>query len=341
MNVAVWRKALRVIPSVTREEWAGLDLMARWLISSRAAVFVMTFMSSALAGLFALRSGGFRILPWVVMTLGLILGHATNNLFNDYTDFVRGVDKDNYFRSMYGPQPVAHGLMSTRQLLFFTGVTGALAVLMALVVFALDGWDPMVLVLLGIGSAFVLFYTWPLKYIGMGELAVLFVWGPLMIGGGYYVLVRHWDWNVVWAGAPYYLGVTTVIFGKHIDKLSLDREKKIRTLPVLIGEAAARYSVIALLVIPYPVVAALIAVKYFTPALALVLLALPTLRNTLKVFLKPKPEARPDGFPDGQGGWPLYFAPTAFVYTRSFGTWFLLGLVAEVLLRVFVPAFWR
>ena len=341
MNVAVWRKALRVIPSVTREEWAGLDLLARWLISSRAAVLVMTFLSSALAGLFALRSGSFRPLPWVIMTIGLILGHATNNLFNDYTDYVRGVDKDNYFRAQYGPQPVVHGLMTTRQLLGFSAVTGALVVVMALARFALDGWDPMVLVLLAIGFAFVLLYTWPLKYVGMGELAVLLVWGPLMIGGGYYVLARHWDWNVIWASAPYYLGVTTVIFGKHVDKAMMDKEKGIHTLPVLIGEKAARLTVIALLIIPYGVVAALIAVKYFTPALALILLALPVLRNTVRVFAKPRPQSRPEGFPDGQGGWPLYFAPTAFVYTRAFGTWFLLGLIAEVLLRVFVPSFWR
>ena len=67
---------------------------------------VMTFTSSAVAGLFALRDGRFRLLPWVIMTIGLVLGHATNNQFNDYTDFIRGVDKDNYFRSLYGPQPV-------------------------------------------------------------------------------------------------------------------------------------------------------------------------------------------------------------------------------------------
>ena len=121
MNPAMWKKALRVIPSVSKETWGTLDLVSRWLISSRAAVLVMTFTSSAIAGLFAARDGGFRILPWLFMTLGLMLGHASNNLFNDYTDFVRGVDKDNYFRTMYGPQPVAHGLMTTRQLLGFFG----------------------------------------------------------------------------------------------------------------------------------------------------------------------------------------------------------------------------
>ena len=122
MNAAMWRKALRVIPSVSKETWGTLDLVSRWLISSRAAVLVMTFTSARSRACSPLRDGGFRILPWLFMTLGLMLGHASNNLFNDYTDFVRGVDKDNYFRTMYGPQPVAHGLMTTRQLLGFFGV---------------------------------------------------------------------------------------------------------------------------------------------------------------------------------------------------------------------------
>ena len=64
----------------------------------------------------------------------------------------------------------------------------------------------------------MLFYTWPLKYIGLGELAVIIVWGPLMIGGGYYVITGQWSWKVVLASLPYALGPTTVIFGKHIDK---------------------------------------------------------------------------------------------------------------------------
>jgi 1,4-dihydroxy-2-naphthoate octaprenyltransferase len=341
MNPAMWKKALRVIPSVSKETWGTLDLVSRWLISSRAAVLVMTFTSAAIAGLFALRDGGFRILPWLFMTLGLMLGHASNNLFNDYTDFVRGVDKDNYFRTMYGPQPVAHGLMTTRQLLRFFAVTFALVIACVILVFALDNWDPMILVLFAIGAAFVLLYTWPLKYIGMGEISVLAVWGPLMIGGGYYVLTRHWSWQVVWGSAPYVLGVTTVILGKHIDKASMDREKHIRTLPVLIGEAAARYLVVAALIAPYLIIAYLVIARYFTPALAVVLLALPALVRELPAFFKPKPAARPEGFQEGEGGWPLFFAPKAFVYTRSFGTWFLLGLVAEVVLRLLLPNFWR
>ena len=51
MNVAMWGKAVRVIPRVSKEEWSALDLISRWLIATRSAVLVMTFTASAIAGL--------------------------------------------------------------------------------------------------------------------------------------------------------------------------------------------------------------------------------------------------------------------------------------------------
>jgi len=341
MNIGMWKKALQVIPAVTKAEWDALDFVSKWLISTRAAVLVMTFISAALAGLFAMRDGKFNLVSWIALVLGLILAHATNNLFNDYTDFVRGVDKDNYFRTMYGPQPVANGLITVRQLLTYTAFTGALAMVFGIYLIVVNAWDPTVWILLGLGAFFVLFYTWPLKYIAMGEIAVLLVWGPLMIGGGYYTLAHQWDWNVVWASVPYVLGVTTVIFGKHIDKIEVDKEKNIHTLPVLLGERNSRYAVIGMMVLPYLLTVVLIFTKYFTPVMLIVFFAIPSLQRTLPFLLKPRPEIRPDRFPDGQGGWPLYFAPLSFGNNRSFGGLFMLGLLIDVILRIVVPTFWR
>ena len=88
----------------------------------------------------------------------------------------------------------------------------------------------------------LLFYSGgpiPLKYFGMGEIAVFIVWGPLMIGGAYYVMAEELPWWVVLASVPYGLGVTTVLFGKHLDKLAFDKEKGIRTMPIVLGEKAA------------------------------------------------------------------------------------------------------
>jgi 1,4-dihydroxy-2-naphthoate octaprenyltransferase len=337
----MWRKALTVIPAVSKKEWDALDVVSRWLIASRAAVLVMTFLSALFAGLLALHDGyPINALNWLVLTLGLILAHAANNIFNDYTDFVRGVDRDNYFRTMYGPQPVAHGLLTKRQHLLYFAVTGLLALACGLFLVLSSGNDPIIWILIGLGAFFVLFYTWPLKGLAMGEIAVLTVWGPLMIGGGYYVLTGSWSWNATWASLPYVLGVTTVIFGKHIDKVLIDRAKRIFTLPVVIGERLARFIVIAMMILPYLLVVGLVAARYFTPVTLVVFLAVPQLIRVIPQFLKRKPEQRPEGFPDGQGGWPLYFAPQAFVNNRAFGTWFLLGLIADILIRRVWPALW-
>jgi 1,4-dihydroxy-2-naphthoate octaprenyltransferase len=339
LDFTMWRKALNVVPSVSPDEWARLDIISRWLISTRAAVLIMTFISAALAGLFALRDQGFQFLPWLALTLGLILAHASNNIFNDFTDFVRGVDKDNYYRNIYGAQPIASGLMTRRQHLTYFVVTALIALVLGLYLlwnsgFSVTGWT-----LLGLGAFFLLFYTWPLKGLALGELAVLIVWGPLMIGGGYYVLTHEWNWFVVLASLPYVLGVTTVIFGKHIDKLDMDLKKGIHTLPVVIGEKASRFAVLGMMVAPYLITLYLIFARFFTPVMLIVFLALPGFLKIYPVFLKPKPETRPEG----SRGWPLYFVGYAFYNNRRFGSLFMFGLLLDVALRLLplTQNFWR
>jgi 1,4-dihydroxy-2-naphthoate polyprenyltransferase len=331
LNIPMWRKALQVIPHVSNEEWQKLDIISRWLISTRAAVLVMTFLSGAFAGIFAFRDGKFDLLKWVLVTLGLIISHATNNLLNDYTDYNRGVDQDNYYRAQYGPQPLVHGLMNRRQHLTYAAITGAIALLIGLVLVLMTNlWT---LLLLAAGAFFVLFYTWPLKYIGLGEIAVLLVWGPLMIGGGYYVITGAWSWTVVIASLPYALGVTGVIFGKHIDKFNMDKERGIHTLPVIIGERTARYTLLAMLILQYLLILVLVLSGFYTPVMAAVLLAIPTLRKIWPMFGGPKPAERPADYPDV---WPNYFVAAAFIHNRSFGVWFMLALIVDSILKVYI-----
>jgi 1,4-dihydroxy-2-naphthoate polyprenyltransferase len=329
MNFGMWAKALRTIPRITKDEWDGLDIVSRWLIASRAGVLIITFISAGLAGLLAYRAGQFNGGLWLLMTLGLLLAHATNNLLNDLTDYVKGVDRNNYFRAQYGPHTLEHGLLSMRQLLAYIAVTGVLALIIGGYLVYLRGWPA--LLLLGLGAFFVLFYTWPLKYIGLGEVAVLLVWGPLMIGGGYYVVTGTWDWNVALAGLPYAIGATTVIFGKHIDKFEGDRAKRIFTLPVILGERAARVAVVAMFVLQYLTVGYLVATRFFSPVLLIVLLALPALGLAVKIYRQPKPAAPPPEFPATV--WPLWFVGFSFLHNRRFGLLFMLGLIGDVVLR--------
>jgi 1,4-dihydroxy-2-naphthoate octaprenyltransferase len=331
MNVAMWVKALQVIPHVSKEEWSHLDIVARWLISTRAAVLIMTAISAAIAGILAFQNGGFNFWYWLLVLIGLVMAHATNNLLNDYTDYSRGVDQDNYYRAQYGPQPLVHGLLTKKQLLTYAALTGLVALAAGAVLVAVRGWPA--LVLLGLGAFFVLFYTWPLKYIALGELAVLIVWGPLMIGGGYYVITGQWDWNVVLASLPYALGVTGVIFGKHIDKYEMDHSRHIHTLPVVLGEKASRTVVIGMFVLQYVLAIYLVIAGFFTPVLLLVLLALPALLRVLPMFRNPKPDEPPAELSQV---WPNYFVAGAFYHNRAYGLWYMIGLVVNAILAVYV-----
>lgn len=331
MNPAMWLKALRVIPRISKEEWDRLDILSRWLISTRAAVLIMTFLSAAIAGILAFQQGMFDLGRWLLLVLGLIFAHATNNLLNDFTDYVKGVDQDNYYRSQYGPQPLVHGLLSKRQLLAYAAVTGLIALVAgAALVYLQGGYS---LLLLALGVFFVLFYTFPLKYIALGEIAVLIVWGPLMIGGGYYVITGAWDWQVVLAGLPYALGVTTVIFGKHIDKIEMDKARGIHTLPVILGERLSRYTVIGMFILQYLSVGYLVLTGFFSPILLIVVLALQTFFQVLPMFRAPKPAEKPADYPDV---WPNYFVASAFVHNRRFGVLYLLGLILESVLKLFI-----
>jgi len=325
MNIQMWRKALRVIPRITKEEWDDLDIISRWLIATRAAVLVMTFLSGAFAGYFAYRVGEFDLGLWLLVTFGLIMSHATNNLLNDYTDYVKGVDQDNYYRAQYGPQPLVHGLLSKKQLLTYAAVTGLIALAAGITLIFLRGG--LTWVFLALGIFFVLFYTWPLKYIALGEIAVLIVWGPLMIGGGYYVITGDWNWNVVFASLPYALGVTGVIFGKHIDKYDVDKAKKIHTLPVVLGERSARFTLVTLFILQYLTVVFLVVTRFFTPIPLIVFLTVPLLLKILPMLRAPKPVKKPADFPDV---WPNYFVAAAFQHNRRFGGFFLLGLILDL-----------
>jgi 1,4-dihydroxy-2-naphthoate polyprenyltransferase len=329
MNVVMWARAVRVIPRISKDEWDGLDIVSRWLIATRSAVLVMTLISSTIAGLLALRDRLFD--PWLfaLVTLGLLFAHATNNLLNDLTDHKQGVDKDNYFRTQYGPQPLEHGLMTERQLIAYAVFTGALALAAGAALVAMRG--QITLTLLAIGAFFVLFYTWPLKYIGMGEPAVLAVWGPLMVGGAYYVIAGRFDWNVAAASLPFALGATAVLFGKHIDKLDADRQKKIRTLPVLLGERASRAVTIGMLLGQYALVAYLIFSGYFSLLLALVVFALPALWDAVRAYRHPRPEQPPRRFPPNV--WPLWFVAFAFRHTRRFGALYVGAILLDVVVR--------
>jgi 1,4-dihydroxy-2-naphthoate octaprenyltransferase len=322
-----WRHALSTVNPPAGE----LDLVTRWLVITRAGVLPMTLTAGAAAGLLAVRERSFAGGWFALAFVGILLAHVSNNLLNDLFDTDTGLDTGDYPRALYAPHPILSGMVSRRRLVRAAIAVNAAGIAILAVLTAARG--PVVL---GFGLAGVLLnvaYTAPplrLKKRGLGELDVLLVWGPLMIGGTYYSATGSIPWRVLLAGLPYGLLCTAVLMGKHIDKLPWDSEAGIGTLPVLLGEQRARRFTAALMIGFYWVVVACGLVDALPwPVLASVG-ALPLLVRAVKALRRPRPARPPRGFPV----WPLWFAAFTFTHTRRAGALLVVGLAVAAIFDV-------
>jgi 1,4-dihydroxy-2-naphthoate octaprenyltransferase len=325
MALAHWREALS---GCNVDDAAGADPVTRWLVISRACVFSMTVSSALIGVLLAAADSYYHWLLAFLCVAGLVAAHAANNLLNDYLDLKNGVDTLDYPRAQYAPHPLLGGLTTPRHLLAAVLLLNVLdgAIMLYL---GLGAGRPWVFAFALAGLLLSVFYVaWPvkLKHRGLGELTALVVWGPLMIGGTYYVVAGTVPAGAWLATLPYGLLVATVLVGKHIDKREQDAAIGVHSIPVLLGSRGARRLNMALMVLFFALVVALAASGIVGAWILLTLLAVGRLYTVLRRYAQP----RPDRAPDGWTVWPLWYVGWAMFLNRQVGGLFVLGLVLNV-----------
>jgi 1,4-dihydroxy-2-naphthoate octaprenyltransferase len=337
-RLLAWKEILETAnPPATRP----LDTVGKWLVITRAAVFPMTIWSGLIGGLLAVaatRTSGVTVDYWLltISVVGLVLAHAANNMINDYFDSSGGVDTPGYVRALYAPHPILSGWVTRKQLAAAILAVNVIDAGLMLYLTAVRG--PLILVFALAGLFISVFYVAPpirLKHHGLGEPGVFLVWGPLMVGGTFLAATGTIPGWVLLVSVPYALLVTSVLFGKHIDKIEADSAIGVRTLPVILGETRARTVGAWLMIAFYPLTLLAVVVGLLGPWVLLVVLGIPRLLSVLKVFAKPKPLAPPPGYPER--GWPLWFVGYAFVHTRRAGGLLTLGLLLNAIVPITLP----
>ena len=309
----------------------SMDFGSRWLLIIRASVFPMTLTSAAIGGLLAAGDPTVADAHWgnfALATIGLVLAHAANNMINDWFDLEGGVDSDGYVRTEYAPHPILSGLISKK------GLAAAIVIVNLLDLAILAHFARTLglgVVAFALAGLFIsVFYVAPpirLKHHGLGEPGVALVWGPLMIGGTYYVTAGSFAPWVLVASLPYALLVTTVLIGKHCDKFDADSAKGIHTLPVLLGRERSLF-LNQFLMASFMVLVSCLALVGTLPVWTLaVWIAFPRMMAVWKVFGQPRPTEAPENFPI----WPLWYVAWAFLFTRNVGVLFIAGLAAGLL----------
>jgi len=308
-----------------------MDAVSKWLLITRASVFPMTLISGAIGGLLAAASPAGAQVNWGYFGLamvGLVVAHAANNMINDYFDLEQGVDDESYVRGQYAPHAVLSGLISKKGLVAAIAVANLIDLGILVYLSQVRGWVVPAFALAGLFVS--VFYVAPplrLKHHGFGEPGVFLVWGPLMIGGTFFVTTGQLPAWVFVASLPYALLVTTVLIGKHVDKYEADKAKGIHTVPVLLGPERSLFLNQVLMVSFFVLVLCLVLVGTLGAWALLVFLALPQLRKVLRVYNQPAPASAPPGYPL----WPLWYVSWAFLLTRSAGALLVLGLVLNAI----------
>jgi 1,4-dihydroxy-2-naphthoate octaprenyltransferase len=304
-----------------------VDGVTRWLVVTRAGVLPMTLTSGLIAVLLAAMAPADVSVDWLNVTLavvGIVLAHLANNLMNDLADTQVGNDTENYPRALYAPHPILAGLVTKKQLLAGIAICQVLDLAIMITLIQRQDWWIAAFALGGLFLSWA--YTAPplrLKKIGLGELDVLVTWGPLMVGGVYYAGTGTLPWQVLAAATVYALLPTSVLMGKHIDKLPYDLPTGTKTLPVLVGDRAARLITQGMIVGYYLGVVALVLVRALPWPALLTFVAVPRAVKALRLFSQPKPTDAPPDNPV----WPLWWAPIAFLHTRRAGGLLILGLL--------------
>lgn len=324
-----WLSAFYSFYNPGRERVEDLGTASEILFSMRSVILVISFQAAVIAAILSYLSGMFNPVYSLLLIVGLVFAHAASNLANDYFGYVRNYDTPESPRRRYTIHPLAEGLLNELQVKQLIAFLMAVDVLIGLFFIYIHGLVVLALMLVGI-VLMISYDATPvtLKQIGLGEIAAFVVWGPLMIGGGFYALTGQLNLNAFLISIPYGLGVMSILIGKHIDQREFDRSKKQNTLPVILGVERAKALNSVVIVSMYLLVPLFIAFNVVSVFALLVFLNAPRAAKAIRVLLNPKPKVPPKGYI----GWPLWYHKYSLLNNRNFGWFYILGLLAEVAL---------
>lgn len=247
--------------------------LAAWYGATRPRVFTATYVPMALAGVIALEDGVFRIVPFLLALLGVLLLQTGANFINEYFDYTRGVDdKKEAGQSL----TLKDKALTPNEILIGAIVTIIGGSLIGLYLLSQSG---NLLWLIGIGGVLVaITYTagpFPLAYNGLGEVAVAIFMGPAIVVGAYYVMDTRVDWHLVWASLPIAFMVAAILHANNIRDLKSDAQVNKRTLAVIFGRKIANHEYAFLTLGAYGLLVGLVILQIVPPFTLIAFLTLP------------------------------------------------------------------
>jgi len=256
-----------------------------WILAARPKTLPAAIAPVIIGCAMAWSSDNFHLLSALAVMFGALLIQIGTNFANDYFDFKKGTDTEDRL----GPVRVTQaGLISESSMKQGMILVFSIAVLVGVYLVYRGGWPIVTIGLLSI--LFGILYTggpFPLGYNGLGEIFVLIFFGPVAVGGTYYVQALDINTSDLIVGLGPGLFSVAILAVNNLRDIDSDKKTGKKTLAVLFGKRFAQAefltAIIIAILLPFILYFFFHLSVYIFVALLLIFFAIPIIKNIYTV----------------------------------------------------------
>ncbi|MBQ5891230.1 MAG: prenyltransferase [Bacteroidales bacterium] len=321
-----------------------------WMQNARKASLAQSMLPAILAVVIAINEAEFNIFLAILAVLGVVSAHLGMNLADDFFDYKVNTAESRKELSRQGIRAriVKYPYLTSNEsslqdlkkaivlFLLFAAIMGGIILTVRF------NW---LIVLIAFLTLFlgISYSGFPFKfsYIGLGELVIGIIFGPLLMMGVYIASANRLDSSVVLASIPVGLLVVNILFThSFIDKKADESANKMTFARLLKTNKANLTASVLFNFIPYLIIVAGVVLKYLHPLYLLIFLVLPRsiwLIKSLFDFAKSENAnvAKPPKYMGNMGNWEKFqIAGVDWFMARWLGARNILSLFCIVIILV-------
>lgn len=225
--------------------------LALWWHAARPRTLPLAATPVLVGTALAVRENASQAGPAIAALVGALLLQVASNFANDLFDAESGADSDDRIGP---PRAVQMGWIAPQQMRHATALVIVAALLTGVYLVSVGG---ALILAIGIFAIIVaLAYTagpFPLGYHGLGDIAVFVCFGPIAVGGTYYVQTLHWPTLALVAAIPVGAFATAVLVVNNVRDIVSDTRAGKRTLAVRFGRDAGIAEYASLMVLAHAI----------------------------------------------------------------------------------------
>jgi len=219
----------------------------RWILAARPKTLWAGICPVMIGTALAVGEESLHVASAIAALLGSVLIQIGTNFANDYYDGIKGTDDED---RKGPPRAVSSGLISPGAMKAATGITFLLVFVPGAYIMYRGGVPFLILGLVSILSG--LAYTggpFPLAYIGLGDIFALIFFGPVAVGGTYFLQAQELPLFVIVAGfSPGFYSVAILTVNNLRDREG-DATAGKKTLAVRFGNGFSKLEYLCALIV--------------------------------------------------------------------------------------------